>query len=410
MTGIDRATPVVTMAPPPESEPEPIRVVQIITTLARGGAQATVLGSAIMAEHGVEVTVLAGDETWSEGDYWAEARAAGIRVVAVPGLRRRPGPVTDARALRHLVRLLRQLDPDVVHTHSAKAGVLGRVAARLVRVPLVHTVHGWGPLHARSSTVVRLATRVERTLARITEVLVVVGEDDRELGAGAGIGCPERYRLIRSGIELADLRSDPGGRVRARSELGLGDEFTFGMVARMAGQKDHVGLVEAFARADLGSAVLVLIGDGAARSEVEAAVERLGIAGRVRFVGARSDAGQLVAAFDVSVLASWYEGMPRTVLEAVALGVPVIASDVGSVGRLIENGVSGRLVPAGDRPALAAALRDANDRPEASARMAAAASARIDEFSADRMRRDLAALWLEVARSGGRVRSGATIR
>ena len=371
-------------------------MVQIVTTLARGGAQATVLASADLARHGVAVTVLAGAETWSEGDHWADVGDAGLDVVEVPGLRRRPGPMADTQALVALVRLLRSLQPDVVHTHSTKAGVLGRLAAKAVGVPVVHTVHGWGPLHARSRAVVRIAAGIERALARVTDALVVVGEDDLDRGLTLRIGRPDRYHLIRSGIEVDRLVAAADRRA-VRSAWGLDDRFVIGMVARMAGQKDHVGLIEAFARADLSDAVLVLVGDGAARAEVEGAIARWGVADRVRLLGAREDAARLVAGFDVSVLSSWYEGMPRTVLEAVALGVPVVASDVGSIARLVEPGVGGRLVPIGDRAALTAALVEAHRRPEHSARMAAVARTRIDEYSADRMRADLVRLWAGVA-------------
>ena len=136
----------------------------------------------------------------------------------------------------------------------------------------------------------------------------------------------------------------------------------------------------------------------ASRSAWEASVARAGVADRVRLAGARDDGAMLVAGFDVAVLSSWYEGMPRTVVEAVAHGVPVVASDVGSVDHLVEHGVSGRLVPVGDRAALAAALTDAHRHPDRLTRMAAAARARVDDYSASKMRRDLADLWFSVAR------------
>ncbi|MEL6983566.1 MAG: glycosyltransferase, partial [Actinomycetota bacterium] len=399
--------------------------VQIVTTLARGGAQATVLASsgaspsasdgsggsghstdapAVAATHPVEVTVLAGADTTGEGSFWDDPALDSIDVEVVPHLLRSIRPLADLRALWWLVRRLRADRPDVVHTHSSKAGVLGRLAAAAVGVPCVHTVHGWGPLDAASGSTRRVVILLERGLARLSAALVVVGRGDLDRGLDLGIGRAWQYRLIRSGIELPDS-ADPTIRTRVRRDLDVEGRWVVGMVGRLAAQKDQATLIDAVANAGLADTTLVLIGDGPKRSALEAhAAAHSGL--DVRFLGPRPDGADLVAGFDVAVNASHWEGLPRTVVEAAAAGVPVIASDLGSTDDLIEPGRSGRLVPPGDTGELTKALVAARrDRAETAA-MAAEAARRARDFSADRMRSDLCRLWSEVSRAGRPQRPG----
>jgi glycosyltransferase involved in cell wall biosynthesis len=384
----------------------PLRVLQLITTLARGGAQATVLASADpadLADRRVEVTVLAGVDATGEGSYWDDQAIERLRIEPVPDLVRPLRPGSDARALRWLIARLRADPPDVVHTHSSKAGVLGRLAARVVGLPCVHTVHGWGPVNAGRGPARVAAIGLERFLAQRSAALVVVGEGDRTFGLANRIGRPEQYRLIRSGIELdreldqrGSLAADPAARDRLRARLGLDDRFVVGMVGRLAPQKDQLTLIEAVARAGLARSTLVLVGDGPRRADLERAA-----AGRpdldIRFLGARPDGARLVRAFDVAVNASRWEGLPRVVVEAAAAGVPVVASDVGSTGELVENGRTGWLVPPADPDALADAIAEIAADPGLAEARAEEARRRVGAYSADRMRDDLVALWWEVA-------------
>jgi glycosyltransferase involved in cell wall biosynthesis len=396
----------------------PIRVVQLITTLARGGAQATVVASSNPADPDVEVMVLAGTDTTGEGTLWGDPAVAGLALEPVPHLVRPLRPVQDLRALLWLVRRLRADQPDVLHTHSSKAGVLGRLAAAVAGVPCVHTVHGWGPLHGGTGPIARVARLVDRGLARLSGALVVVGQGDLDLGLGHRIGRPDQYRLIRSGVELAEV-GDADARAAVRADLALGDRWVVGMVGRFARQKDQATLIEAFDRAGLGDdATLVLVGDGPRRPALEPLVaDRPHL--DIRLLGARPDGARIVAGFDVAVNAAHWEGLPRTVVEAAAAGVPVVASDVGSTRELIESGRSGWLVPPADPDVLAAALVEVRRRPARAAILAAEARRRSEAFSADRMRRELVGLWRELAgrttgqhrpRSSGPARPGAGFR
>ncbi|MEM9561291.1 MAG: glycosyltransferase family 4 protein [Actinomycetota bacterium] len=384
--------------------PAPLRVVQLVTTLARGGAQATVLASSVDVPAGpggsppIDVRVLAGGEATGEGSFWGDPVTAGIRIDVVPTLRRSIRPLADVRALRWLVAHLRAERPDVVHTHSSKAGVLGRLAAAAAGVPCVHTVHGWGPLDAGGPVARRAVVAIERILARRTAALVVVGADDLDRGLRLGIGRAEQYHLIRSGIEPPDARQ----RAAVRRELDLDGRWVVGMVGRLAAQKDQVALIEAFATVagTVGAdATLVLVGDGPRRAAVEA-VTAANPGLDVRLLGARPDGPRLVTGFDVAVNAAHWEGLPRAVVEAASAGVPVVATDVGSTRELIRPGRSGRLVPPGDVGALAEAIADARSHPDRTAAMAAEAVRLAADYGADRMRDDLHRLWRLVGHGG----------
>ncbi len=384
----------------------PLRVTQIVTTLARGGAQATVVASSQHLDPGVEVSILAGPDSTAEGTYWGDPALVGVRVDRVDDLVRAIRPFRDARAVRALTERLRRDRPDVVHTHSSKAGVVGRLAAIAAGIPCVHTVHGWGPLDAGGAISGRAVVAVERLLARRTAALVTVGQADLDRGLELGIGRSDQYRLIRSGIELpwpvdtdqasAEVDGAAPDRQEVRDELGLSGRWVVGMVGRMAAQKDQVLLIEAFGAAAMADATLVLVGDGPTRGEIEAAVARWPDLD-IRLLGARPDGARLVAGFDVAVNASRWEGLPRTVVEAAASGVPVVATNVGSTGELIRPGVSGRLVRPGDVDGLTDALLASHSDTTATLAMAAEARRMAAGFSVDRMRQDLVELWHAVA-------------
>ena len=355
---------------PVDDSPAPAvrgRIVHVITKLDVGGAQETAVRCCTgLLARGHDVTLVSGWHGGEAGPMADKARAAGVDVVELPSLVRPIRPWSDVVALVTLVRLLRRLRPDVVHSHSSKAGVLVRVAARLAGVPVVcHTVHGWSfrdeqPRPIRWSVVV-----LERLLAAITTATVVVTTADLDLATRHRVGHRSRFSLIRSGVNLEAFRM--ADRRRARSLLGVGDEPVVGAVQRLAAPKDARTLVEAVAKArtELPDLRLVVVGDGPERPRVERLVTDLGLEGAVHLLGARRDVADLVAGFDVAVLASRSEGLPRVVVELMAAGVPVVASDVGGVSEVVRPGETGWLVPPGDADALAAAIGAALRDPDA---------------------------------------------
>lgn len=384
----------------------PLRVAQLITTLARGGAQATLLASRDMADHGATVTILAGLDDPGEGTYWCDLETPDDRVVEVPILHRALHPVADIRTLYWLVRWLRSTRPDVLHTHSSKAGALGRLAAAISRVPVVHTVHGWsfaapGRKGRLERVVAKAVIALERALAHLSGALIVVTPLDIEQGLANGIGRPDQYRLVRSGVELDRPRAARHKRQELREQLGLDDSFVVGTVGRLAAQKDLGTLIEAFAIAERDGnfeqeAVLAIVGDGPDRHRLEAQSKSAGIGQQTIFLGQRPDAAELVAAFDAFVLTSLWEGLPRTIVEAMAASVPVIATQVGGVEEIVRDGETGFLVAPGDAAGVARAISCLRRDPGVGQRVAARAGDEVNAFSAERMRHDLGLVWSEL--------------
>ncbi len=268
----------------------------------------------------------------------------GVEVHRVPGLGRRVSAADDARALRELVRLLRAQRPDVVHTHTAKGGVLGRTAALSVRAARVHTFHGhllYGYFGPRATSAV---TAVERLYASRTDRLVTVGARVRDELLEAGVGREEQYVVIPPGVvpPIAPARDE------ARAELGLQDERpVVAFVGRLAPIKrpDRV-LDVARARPD---ALFLVVGDGSLRAELEGAAPS-----NVRFLGWRDDVGTVYAAADIALLTSDNEGMPLTLIEAGMLGLPSVTTDVGSAGEVVLHDRTGLLCSTGPGALLAA--------------------------------------------------------
>lgn len=379
-----------------------LRVVQLVTTFSLGGAQATVLESAVDAPEDIGIEILAGPDDLGEGDLWAEARARGVSISPVPNLHRSIRPVSDTRTLIWLVRDLRRRRPDVLHTHSAKAGVLGRVAGRVLGIPVVHTVHGWSFRGiSESRRLVRfLVVVLERLLARFTALLVVVTEVDRVEGLEHRIGRSEQYRTIRSGLDLESLRSPGYGREWARGRLGLDSgQFVVGTVARLAAAKHLETMVEGFARSGLADegATLCVIGGGDRLQPLVSLARELGIRGSLHVEPPRTDAARLITAFDVFALTSLWEGLPRALIEAMALGVPVVSTPVGGIPEIVVDEQSGLLVPSRDPAALAVAMRRLHSDPDLRRRLADDAARRVEEFSVQRMRARLHDAWREAA-------------
>ena len=320
------------------------------------------------------------------GPHVAALAADGIRHVAVDSLTRRPGVTDDLRAFWQLVRLLRAEQPDVLHTHNPKPGILGRIAGRLARVPVVvNTQHG---LYAqptdrwRRRVPVYVAERIAATCSHAE--LVQNPEDARTLMHTLRVPA-RKVTVLGNGIDLARFDGGRSARAATREEWGVSDtDVVAGVVGRLVLEK---GLVELFAAArDLhaaGSPVrVVVVGphdpdkpDGASAAMVAQAV-----ADGVRFVGARSDMPGCYAAMDLFVTASHREGFPRAAMEAAASGLPVVATDIRGCRQVVEHGVTGLLIPVRDPAALAQAIEALAADPERRSMMgaAAAAKARVD--------------------------------
>jgi glycosyltransferase involved in cell wall biosynthesis len=342
---------------------------------------------------GFEQRLLVGSVGRDEADY-LELRAPDVEVVRIPGLGRSPSPAGDAKALGAIVAEIRRFRPEIVHTHTAKAGVLGRAGAILGRAPhRVHTFHGH-LLHGYfSPSRTRAVVAVERSFARATTRLVAVGARVRDELLAAGIGRPEQYTVVPPGLELPPAPT----RGQARECLGLpADVPVVAFVARLTGVKRPDRFV-ALARLVVRScpdAVFVVAGEGEGLAEMQREAADLG--NRMRFLGWRSDVETIYAAADLTALTSDNEGMPVSLIEAAAVGCPAVTTDVGSAGEVVEHGVSGFVTPP-DPVALAdAAIRLISD-PALCARFGAAAEARAQQrFTRQRLVADIAALYEDI--------------
>jgi glycosyltransferase involved in cell wall biosynthesis len=317
------------------------RLLVLITLAEVGGAQTSVSLLLPAVAERFEVTLAA----HGDGPLREAAARTGVTFVPLRHVRRSIDPWHDALGLVELVGLCRRVRPDVVHAHSSKVGILGRLAAALARVPVrIYTVHGWS-FAAYGGAGGRLYLWLERLVRPLTTAIVCVSESAREQGLAAQACDRERSIVIHNGVDVESFTESPrhGAPPRIVS------------VGRFAYPKDFATLVEALERVD-GDYRAWLVGEGPLLPEVEEALGAPRLAERVQLLGSRDDVPGLLAASEVFVLSSRSEGFPVSIVEAMAAGLPVVASDVGGVAEAVADGETGLLVPPGDPAALAEAV------------------------------------------------------
>ncbi|MDR7544443.1 MAG: glycosyltransferase family 4 protein [Armatimonadota bacterium] len=381
-----------------------LRLLHVITRLVLGGAQEnTLLTLAHLDRDLFDITLASGPTQGPEGSLEADV-PPDVRFVRIPDLVRDPSPVRDLRALRVLYRLMRDGRFDVVHTHTTKAGLLGRVAARLAGVPVViHTPHG----HAFHGYLSPLASgalvALERVLARWTDRIVCLTEAEREDYLSRGVGDPTRLAVVHSGVALERFTGPPRALSPLREALGIPEGCpVVGCVARLVPVKGVDVLLEAFAgvRSVVPHARLVVVGDGPDRAALEAQARTLHLDGCVTFAGLRRDVPDLMRLFDVVAVPSRNEGMGKVAVEAMAAGRPVVASAVSGLRDVVRDGQTGLLVPPGDPRALAAALTRLLADPALRARMGEAGRIRAADYAVARMVEALTSLYRNLAVAG----------
>ncbi len=315
------------------------------------------------------------------GDLLAEAYAAGLGVVRVPALVPEISPRKDAAALRILSEQLREGRFDVVHTHSAKGGALGRIAASRAHVDrIVHTYHGF-PFHQFQSRWRRGAyIRIERWLGQRTDVCLAVGSGVAAEAIRRGLVSPDRLRTIAPAVDPVGYPTGTAARGLARRRLGLPAGVRLvGTVGRVDYQKAPEQWIDALAEIGADDVWGLWIGDGPLRDRLLARARKRGVADRFRLLGHRDDVTELLPAFDVFALASRYEGLPCALIEAIGAGVPVVATAVNAVPDVVVPGETGLLVPAQAPRMLGRAIGYLLDEPVEARRMAEAAKARLGE-------------------------------
>ena len=363
-----------------------IPTVHVITRLTLGGSsENTVSTIEALRARGYGPALALGPE--SEATTVEDARGRGCEIVEVPALGREVQPLRDVAAVLALARLFRRVRPVIVHTHTSKAGFVGRLAARLARVPVViHQPHGhifygyWG--RARTCLFVTL----ERVAARWTDTLVALTPREVEEHLERGIGCAAQWTVVPSGVPTARLRASAPSRAAARARLGLpAGAFVIAGVGRLVPIKGFDLLVDALPAiaARVPSACALLIGDGEERAALEARAAARGVGARLRITGALTDVTGVLAAADVLAAPSRNEGMGRVLVEAMAIGLPVVGTRVGGIPDVILDGECGRLVAAEDAAALADALAELGADAALRAKLGAAAVPRAEAFSTD---------------------------
>jgi glycosyltransferase involved in cell wall biosynthesis len=332
---------------------EPIRVLRVIARMNVGGPawQVSVLTRGLENDQFTSQLVC-GEISEGEADFLA-LRDPQLPVTRISTLGRSINAFDDVRALWQLIRIMQKMKPHIVHTHTAKAGMLGRVAAIVTRVPIrVHTFHGH-VLHGYFSPLVtRIFIQIERILGRFSHGIVSVGSQVRDDLLAVGIGSPNKYTVIAPGV----ASSEPVSKDSARDSLELPPDAHVALfIGRLTQIKRPDRLLEAFSLVleKDPSAVLLMAGEGELFESTKALRAHLGDS--VRFLGWRSDLALLFAAADVAVLSSDNEGMPVTLIEASMAGVPCVTTDVGSAREVVLDAETGFVVPT-DSVAIANAL------------------------------------------------------
>jgi len=374
-------------------------VAQVVTTLSAGAGGITLRGALALDPDRYSTTILASEG----GSLFERAEAAGLRVVPLRHMATGRGiyPWVDVHAFRELSSQLAAGKFDVVHTHSAKAGALGRLAARSLGVPaVVHSFHGF-PFHDFQSRPVRRGLlAIERRLARMTDYFLTDGTMVAAEAIRLQLAAPDRIRAIASPIDDDIPLVSEASRAAARRLLGIPEGAkVVGTAARLGSQKAPLDMVAAFAALGRPDVYMVWIGDGDLRGKTERSIERKGLRDRFLLLGDRNDVSRLLPGFDVFAMSSLYEGLPCAVVEAMACGVPVVATAVNSVPEIVVSGKTGLLARPGDPASLSRALAYALEHREEAARMAAAARVHVaDRFRPEVLGQDLTEVYETVMR------------
>ncbi len=378
-----------------------MKIVHIITRLILGGAQENTLLTVEGLHHTYhdDVTLITGPAEGPEGDLFGRAKTLGLNVEVMPELIRAVRPTTDLKAYHILKQAIRRLKPDVVHTHSSKAGIIGRAAAWNEHVPaVVHTIHGlpFGPSEKPLKNALYLG--LERWAAKRCHAIVSVCDAMTEQALAAGLGRPEMFHTVYSGMDVESFLNPPRPRDVVRRELGLKeDEIAFGTVARLFERKGHDDILATAPEVLRVNPQVrfVFIGDGILRDSLVAETERLGLRQAFHFVGLVPPGRipELLGAMDAVVHPSLREGLARVLPQALLVGRPVISYDVDGAREVVlpETGI---LLKPRDIPALRdAILRLASD-PALRAAMGREGRNRFaDQFRAETMTRQLRLLY-----------------
>ncbi len=381
-----------------------IKILRVIARLNVGGpAIHTILLTSALNSGEYESVLVCGNVDGSEKDMSYLAVAKGVKPVIIPELCRSINPVKDLRAFLAILKAIREFKPDIVHTHTAKAGALGRAAAVIAGVQVrIHTFHGhiFDGYFSRLQAAIFLA--IERALACFTKYIIVVSEAQKsDIFGKYRIAAERKIKVVPLGLELGRYAGIGGRDGRFRKELGIGDDAVLvSIIGRLVPVKNHRMFIEAakiaLTEAPASDIRFAIIGDGEERVSLERYVSESGLDGRIVFCGWKEDVAGVYADSDIVALTSLNEGTPVALIEALASGRPVVSTDVGGVRDVVQDGKSGYLVASGDARAFAKKLCElAADAAKRVSFGAAGRGSVMGRYSSERLISDIKRLYTD---------------
>ena len=317
-----------------------------------GGASAHLLDLAEgVQDKGHKITIIIG----GSGLVANIARSRGLDCICLPGLVREISLAKDLKCVVKLKSVIRTLEPDLVHLHSAKAGMVGRISAKLLGIPTVYTAHGWPFTEGVSGRKQTFYKTIEKVMARITSHIITVSDFDKKIAIEARVAKPENITAVHNGVSEFKIVNAIRKKNRVPKLI---------MVARFEDQKDHQLVIRELNNIRDQEWTIEFVGDGPNLDWAKETVSALGLDSRITFCGACNDVPQRLSQADIFVLASRWEGFPLVILEAMRARLPVIASDVGGVKESVEHGVTGILVPRSSKTGMVAALESLINNPD----------------------------------------------
>ncbi len=386
---------------------ERMRICHVITRLIIGGAQEnTLLTCEGLHDRGHEVLLLAGPDAGPEGSLWDRATGYGYRAEVINSMHRAIRPWSEWQTVRELRRAYHNFNPDIIHTHSSKAGILGRFAARsMPNCAIVHTIHGMSFNRTQPKWIQHIYAGLERHAADCTNRIVSVADAMTDQSVAAGIAPRDRFTTVRSGMQTEWFTPDKDKRQRARRHWHANDDHVVvGTVARLFRNKGYEQLIPAMVAAAAKDERLrfVWIGEGADRDSYLNQLSRAGIRDRVMLTGLvpPDEVADSMQGFDMLVHCSQWEGLPRTVVQALLLEIPTISFAIDGAPEVVIDGETGKLVPLNDIRALSSAIQHLAGNPQERRSMGHAGRVRcLSMFNHHHMVEQLESLYGDILRS-----------
>ena len=370
-----------------------IKIAHIITLLELGGAQENTLYTCEnLDKNKFDVLLICG-----KGGILDE-KTKNIKTYFVKELIREINPIKDLIALVKIYKILKKEKPDIVHTHSSKAGIIGRWAAYLAKVcKIVHTFHGFGFHDYQNFLIKYIYIATERLTATITDRFIAVSHENITKGLQNKIGTKGIYSMIRSGIKLQNYQTQIDIKMK-RQEFGITNEKVVGMIACFKPQKsplDFVSVAESICKENANTKFL-LVGDGILRNKIESLISKLNLKDKIILTGWRKDVNEIIKIFDVFVLTSLFEGLPRVVIEAMASGIPVVATYIDGTREIVHEGLTGFVTQPHEIEKMAERVLRLLNNPNLCEKLTSEAKKRISEFDIDLMVKQQEELYLSL--------------